>query len=176
LNGEYLKDIYYHKILPGMSQEQLQSIYHIFPLLPRCTPKSKDTTRYNCIAFAAGDNTKPWDPSSYYWPEDVPRSSILEALIQVFEIEGYGICNNPELEEGFEKIAIWSSGNIWQHAARQGKNGRWLSKLGDFDDVEHDLYDLDSTHPDGYGNIACFMKRPRTKRTKHRNRSSGSST
>ena len=159
-----------------MSEKDLQGIYSIFPYLSRCAPKSNATTRYNCFAFAAGDNTRVWYPVRYYWPEGVPRNESLDACIQAFETEGYAVCNSPDLEEGFEKVAIWTKGNVLQHAARQTKNGRWLSKLGDLDDVEHDLDNLNSSHPNGYGNIACYMKRLRPVRPKRRNRSHGSST
>lgn len=159
-----------------MSKEEIKHLYRIFPNLSRCAPKSKSTIDHNCIAFAAGDTSNVWDPEGYFWPEGAPRGNDLEACIKAFETKGYEICDNPDLEIGFEKVTIWTRGNSWQHAARQAKNGKWLSKLGYNIDIEHELDVLDSTHPEGYGNIACYMKRTRPKRPKRRSRSSGSST
>jgi hypothetical protein len=45
--------------------------------------------------------------------------------------------------------------------AKQLPNGKWSSKCGDLEDIEHDLEALigrDSKR-EGYGTIACFMKR-----------------
>src|ERR1700733_7633478 len=47
-----------------------------------------DDDRYNCIAWAADDNTKVWWPidsetSPTYWPESVPRELTVGAFITV---------------------------------------------------------------------------------------------
>jgi hypothetical protein len=49
------------------------------------------------------------------------------------------------------------------HAARQLQSGRWTSKLGDLEDIEHDLRALEdqpntpSQWP--YGRVSAFMRR-----------------
>ncbi len=43
------------------------------------------------------------------------------------------------------------------HAARQLASGRWTSKLGKAEDIEHDLHDLEG---DLYGIVVLLMKRP----------------
>jgi len=43
------------------------------------------------------------------------------------------------------------------HAARQLENGRWTSKLGELEDIEHDLHHLASG---AYGAVVQILKRP----------------
>ncbi len=43
-----------------------------------------------------------------------------------------------------------------EHAARQLANGRWTSKLGRAEDIEHQLHDLEG---EVYGTVALLMKR-----------------
>ena len=147
-----------------MSKKEIQHLYSIFPHLHRCTAKSESTQSYNCIAFAAGDHNRAWAPiDGYYWPEGVSKDVSLDACTEAFETLGYNICKDPDPEPGFEKIAIWTKDGNWQHVAKQGKDGKWLSKLGDNIDIEHELNGLNSTHYDGYGNIACYMKRSKNR-------------
>jgi len=37
----------------------------------------------------------------------------------------------------FEKIAIYAAGGVPTHAAKQTSDGRWKSKLGGWEDIEH---------------------------------------
>jgi hypothetical protein len=62
-----------------------------------------------------------------------------------------------ELESGFEKIALFASDGVPKHAARQLESGRWTSKLGTREDIEHALHDLEGAI---YGSVALVMKRP----------------
>src|SRR5437867_2752028 len=84
---------------------------------------SPATPRYNCIAWAAGDNSRFWWPkpiAPYYWPEEVAMEESLGSFIQAFQLLGYEVCDTGELEPGFEKIAIYVGANgIPKHAARQ---------------------------------------------------------
>jgi len=125
------------------------------------SPESDD---YNCIAWAAGDTARKWDPdptSGRYWPEGVPRTLDVESFIQLFTNKGgYSPCDGDALEQGFEKIAIFMSlGQEVTHAARQLASGAWTSKLGDWEDIEHNsLAGLESSF---YGRVAIILKRPR---------------
>ena len=52
---------------------------------------------YNCIAWAAGDDSRWWEPDAfglYHWPEDVPRQYTLEAFTQAFRILGFEVCED----------------------------------------------------------------------------------
>jgi hypothetical protein len=62
------------------------------------------------------------------------------------------------LEPGLEKIAIFAKGGRPTHAARQLGSGRWTSKLGRAEDIEHDLRALEG---EAYGAVAFFLQRPR---------------
>jgi hypothetical protein len=58
---------------------------------------------------------------------------------------------------GFEKIAIYVLDEKPQHAARQLPNGKWTSKLGQYEDIEHNA--LEGLEGSIYGYVACVMKR-----------------
>src|SRR5687767_4675570 len=64
---------------------------------------------YNCVAWAAGDATRPWWPvqdSPYFWPVE-PRLSTLDGFVAMFETLRYRRCASAEYEPGFEKVAIY---------------------------------------------------------------------
>lgn len=136
-----------------------------FPLLFEsgyCVSIPKDPI-YNCIAFAAGDIFKKWDSSmlpapGYYWPPGATRGRHPDDLKSAFEAIGYQVCAGHDLEEGFEKVALYvNAQGRWVHASRQDENGQWLSKLGDEEDIRHR-----SPHcfaGSGYGEVIYFMKR-----------------
>jgi hypothetical protein len=125
---------------------------------------SPETEDYICIAWAAGDTARKWDPdfiSGRYWPEGVPRTLDLESFVQLFAVKGgYTPCESEAVEQGFEKIAIFASLNEEvTHAARQLPSGAWTSKLGDWEDIEHQsLSGLESAC---YGRVARILRRPR---------------
>jgi hypothetical protein len=119
---------------------------------------------YNCIAWAAGaTNTSRWwwpfgDPQRTYWPEGVPREETAEAFRQLFETLGYAVCGHAEAGPEFEKVALFADAQgCPSRAARQLPGGRWTSKLGAQEDVEHGLQDLEGTE---YGAVVLIMKRP----------------
>ena len=97
-------------------------------------------TRYNCIAWAAGDTEHWWQPGVYWLPSDWPTDEYgLRALEQLFLHLGYKDCvMDVALEPGFEKVALYGDGQFYTHAARQLPDGKWTSKLGKDVDIEHD--------------------------------------
>ncbi len=123
-------------------------------------PTSPKTANYNCIAWACGDDTKwYWPENNYFWPDDIPFNTELESFIQLFKKIGYEQCRNEDLEEEFEKIAIYTDiNNEPQHAARQLISGLWTSKLGISVDVSHTLFAMAGGY---YGDAKVFMKRKR---------------
>jgi dephospho-CoA kinase len=123
---------------------------------------SSQSPAYNCIAWAAEDVRVWWWPQpvahGMYWPEGVPREVSLPAFRSLFTALGYGECENARLEPGFTKIAVFVDRHGEpQHAARQVPSGRWTSKLGELEDIEHALHDLECND---YGSVALVMKRP----------------
>ena len=111
---------------------------------------------YNCFAFAADDTTRWWD-SIHYWPVGVVIDESVEGFVRVYESVGFQRCQDRNLERGFSKIAIYAIGNEATHAARQLPNGKWTSKLGPDEDIEHALEGLEG---DFYGTVSQIMKRP----------------
>ena len=117
---------------------------------------------YNCIAWAAGDTTDWWpgsNPELEYWPPGIPREVSVATFEAVFACLGYVVCPSADLEPEFEKIALYANAvGSPTHGARQLPSGRWTSKIGAMEDIEHDLHDLEG---DVYGTVARIMKRPR---------------
>jgi hypothetical protein len=116
------------------------------------------TTQYNCIAWAAGDTKNWWQPG-LYWPFPTnPFDDTIGELKRVFESLGYQECQDGVLEQGVEKVALYGVSGFYTHAARQIGDGKWTSKLGNEDDIEHDSSDI--VGGGVYGEVALFMKRP----------------
>ena len=143
----------------------VEGIEQAFPALRGAgylvTSPQDDT--YNCIAWAAGDTTGWWwpdepdNPESAHWPPGIPRTETLEAFRDAFATLGYSLCIADELEPDCEKFALFALNGLPQHAARQLPSGRWTSKLGPKEDIEHALHDLAGVV---YGSVALVMKRP----------------
>jgi hypothetical protein len=121
---------------------------------------SKRTRRYNCLAWAVGNNSAWWDAGpGGVWPDSVLNDGSVEAAIQLYEYYGYTKTTDATPEAGVEKIAIYGDDLGYTHAARQLPDGRWTSKLGKLQDIEH--LKLESLYCRWYGTIVQFMeKRP----------------
>ncbi len=109
-----------------------------------------------------GDTRRWWwpgrDTSKEYWPPGVPRERTREAFVAVFATVGYTVCEGEPAEACHEKVALFADEDGRPtHAARQLPNGRWSSKLGKAEDVEHELRALEGTL---YGRVVLLMKRP----------------
>lgn len=136
-----------------------------FPKLRRSEYRitSPAAESYNCIAWAAGDTSEWWwpgDPATTFWPEGISREETLDDFQEVFTKLGYAVCEDDTLESGFERVALFADpAGSPKHAARQLDTGRWTSKLGLLEDIEHALRDLEGA---AYGSVAIFMKRKRS--------------
>ena len=152
----------------ALTQQELK----VFPCLRvgcfRETSRRTTTRRdvkYNCIAFAAGDITRLWwppvprVPGFYYWPDGAPAKETLDAFMSAFASLGYTPCDSLNLETGIEKVAFFvKPDGVPGHVAIQRENGMWRSKLGNWEDIEHNLRDLECTM---YGTVQAYMQRPR---------------
>jgi hypothetical protein len=119
-------------VLPGLRGQPYQIT----------SPKER---RYNCIAFAAGDDRNWWWPDAAgedTWPAGVARTETVDAFRDAFATPGYVVCNDDQLEPGYEKVALSALAGVPKHAARQLPSGRRVSKLGPSEDIEHRLHDL----------------------------------
>ena len=119
---------------------------------------SPATKVYNCIAWAANDTLQWWEPG-VFWPlEASPGDESIRMLMRVFQGLGYEPCEDGQLEEGIEKVVLYGEAGCYTHAARQLSDGRWTSKLGRAEDIEHDT--PQDVTGGVYGEILQFMKRP----------------
>jgi hypothetical protein len=117
---------------------------------------------YNCIAYALGQKGDWWWPSQIkadaYWPHHIPREATLPNFIWLFEDDGYRLCEDGDAEYGFEKVAIYCESGEPTHASRALPDGRWVSKLGDAEDIIHRNHR--SVEGAQYGAVKTFLKRP----------------
>jgi len=123
---------------------------------------SPATSNYNCLAWAARDNNRWWEPDPagiYFWPSDVTREWTLANVCFSVPSIGFEICQAPEFESGFEKIAIYCNDGEPTHAARQVREGCWTSKLGVDEDIEHTLIGLEG-ETYGRSRRSCVRHRP----------------
>ena len=134
-----------------------------FPRLKRAPffLTSPESPHYNCVAWAADDDQNVWwphlPPLFSYWPPGVPRKEDLQTFIAAFATLGYTVCADGALEPGFEKVALFGDAEGKpKHAAKQLPNGRWTSKLGFAEDIEHIIWGLEGGQ---YGNVVQYLKR-----------------
>ena len=121
------------------------------------SPKSQE---YNCFAWVVGDQSRWWQPTpedEFYWVPGVPMEETLSAYIQAYQTLGYATCDNAILEVGYKKIALYvNDQGVPTHAAKQLLTGKWSSKLGWLEDIEHELEGLVG---EKYGKIGQVLKR-----------------
>jgi len=136
---------------------------HLFPKLADegYSITSPTSTSYNCVAWAAGEDHRWWEPDPmavYYWPEGLAREDTLDSYVQALKSLAYEICEGWSYEAGFDKVAIYvdETGQA-VHVARQLKNGRWTSKMTYFEDIEHAT--PESLTGDVYTRVPVVMRR-----------------
>jgi hypothetical protein len=123
---------------------------------------SQNDPKYNCIAWAAGDPRRWWEPDEdedCYWPPDARREYSLDAYVRAFESIGFTRCDSSDWEPGFEKVAIFANETGPTHASRQLSDGKWSSKLGPCEDIEHVLEALAGDECEEYGQVAQILKK-----------------
>ena len=140
---------------------------HLLTLFPglRTTPfrvTSPADRKYNCIAWAANNASDWWWPEGKapdaVWPASAAREVTLSSFTAAFLTIGYVVDGDELLEPGFEKVALFAdAAGIPTHAARQLTSGAWTSKLGNAEDIEHELRALEG---EIYGAVALILKRP----------------
>lgn len=141
------------------------TLQSVFPKLnaENCQLTSAASPLYNCVAWAAGEQSLNWWPSKAdglglfsYWPISI-RSTTVANFCKAFGALGYELCGEAGLESGYEKVAIYADGNIPTHMARQLPDGKWTSKLGKGIDITHN--ELGLLEGDEYGIVAAILKR-----------------
>lgn len=137
-----------------------------FPGLSEFEVTSEADRRYNCVAWAVGRTDTWFEPDlrgRYPWSETGFRQYSLPAWRGLFQEHGFIDCTDGVLEPGREKIATFALPNgVPTHVARQLPGGRWTSKLGDLEDITHELHELAGER---YGQVVLYMARPRSSAT-----------
>lgn len=118
---------------------------------------SQVSLEYKCVAWALRIINQWWSHDGV-WLDSVPRSLEASALTQLFEAFGYAVCDIPDREPGYDKVALYALDGEWQHAARQLENGQWTSKLGPFEDITHPA--PEDVAGEVFGEVHCIMRRP----------------
>jgi hypothetical protein len=113
---------------------------------------------YNCIGFAITngklENWNHLQPNKWIGQ----RTPSIHSLVRVCEARDFKRCGmDMSLEPGFEKIALYELRGMYTHAARQLPDGRWKSKLGEDEDIEHDTPEC--LCGKFYGQVHCIMRR-----------------
>ncbi len=114
---------------------------------------------YNCVAWAIGTIEGWWWPGpGFEWPFDSSEDERLSTFVDAFNRLGFERCADGSMEDGYEKIAIYLSdhGRV-SHVARQLGNGRWTSKIGILEDIEH--ADPGELEGERYGVVAQYRRR-----------------
>jgi hypothetical protein len=123
---------------------------------------SLKTNTYNCLAWALGDDSMWMDMYVFQIKydlnaEDLDHSSEGYAIF-LEKYYGFEKSDNGELEERMDKIALFEDNNRdWTHACRQLSDGKWASKMGRWEDIEH--VTLEVLEGKFYGKHKIFMKR-----------------
>ena len=130
---------------------------------------SEEDANYNCIGWALGYSDQWWEPgkneSWHVWPNDDPDQDFSN-YVAAAKSEGFVECTSDAVESGFEKIALYIAQNgTGSHAARQLPSGKWTSKMGENEDIEHNTLDaLEGARGYiGYWKVKQLMKRPKKK-------------
>jgi len=128
------------------------------PAVGRCRETSPKNPFYNCIGWAAALKTDEWWQHDVgIWPAGAERTPEMRGLVQAFLCIGFEKCDHGDLEDGYEKVALYRGRNgKWSHASRQWPDGTWTSKLGSLWDADHDD-PVSLVHY--YGMIHCYMRR-----------------
>lgn len=119
---------------------------------------AQPSEQYNCIAYAAGDTGRWWEPDGVnYWPPWATLTNRIESLKEAFTGLGYEQCDDSGAAAGYQKVALYEAQGRMQHAAIQMPNGRWRSKMGRGPVIEH--RNPDSLSGGMYGQATIIMRR-----------------
>ncbi len=136
--------------------------------------KTREATRqYNCKAWSAErDINQWWEPEKlepwFFWPVDSePNDYSFENIVHIFKNRGYTKPSDDSFEIFHKKVAIYAiyglieSDKWWfTHVCDQLNSGKWTSKLGPDEDIEHgSISSLAGFVEDEYGEIKLILKR-----------------
>src|SRR5438132_2791154 len=57
---------------------------------------SRETKRYNCLAWAIGENHRRWEAGNGFWPNNIERDLSIVTLVRAYMTRGFVAC--PEAD------------------------------------------------------------------------------
>ena len=126
--------------------------------------KSRRTKRYNCIAWGAREKHRRWDyGKGDFWPDGVKKLDGIAYLVAAYTKVGFVVCRREECDQydpAYDTVVLYERDGEWSHAARILHNGMWSSKIGDCEDIQHEIPEaLSGTK---YGDPIVYMRRRRS--------------
>ena len=126
---------------------------------------------YNCVAFALGEENSIADMLIFSKTIDLAACGLsnknlvhtVEAYESVFtHFYKFERCDSATYEAGYTKIALYEGYDEddelnFLHVAILLDNGKWKSKMGNYEDIEHET--LEVLAGKQYGNPKIIMKR-----------------
>lgn len=109
------------------------------------------------------DDARWWWPDPmglWYWPEQATRAETVDAFAETLGHFGFAPTATRLVEEGEEKFALFALHGVPTHLAKQTAKGKWSSKLGDAEDIEHSL---DALEGPTYGYVVQIFSRSKPK-------------
>jgi hypothetical protein len=85
-----------------------------------------------------------WLEPDMFWPAGVPEpdsDADLDCYFALFRTWGFEDCDSPDREDEYLKIAIFATGDEFDHVAKQLPSGAWSSKGGTLYDFRHGSLD-----------------------------------
>ena len=172
-NDIKIKDEEVNKLNPEELRDDIKFRYFMYLEMigfNNCEIVGRPTHRYNCIAWAFGDNTRWWWPAyEAFWPEEClvedenSYSGIdeVKSFEKLFEYIGAEETTNDKPEKGYVKLAVYKGARNYKHMARLLPDGQWTSKMGDCAKVVN-------RYPEDlaggvYGNVSKIIKIPTEK-------------
>ena len=91
---------------------------------------SEPRSEEKCIANALGAHGEWWEPAlGRIWPVGPPYyNRRIDSLVYVFERSGFIVCDTPEFEPGYEKIAIYGKDAHVTHVGAPAYRRRHVDK------------------------------------------------
>ena len=104
-------------------------------------------------------NERWWQTDEdYYWPPNARREDTLDGWIEAFAQLGFQPAALGDVGADASVVAIYADPEgLPTHVARRMPGGSWSSKLGEYEDITHELSGLEG---DFYGSVAVFLSRP----------------
>jgi hypothetical protein len=120
---------------------------------------SAEETRYNCVAWAMGDQGRRWwsgRGKGWYWPTAAETDSV-ETFVDMLQTKGYERLAGGLDDAPGSRVALYADRGAVKHMAREVEPNWWTSKLAAGFDLRHRL---DALERSLYGEVVAFFHAP----------------